>query len=164
MRQYQDMQLELDNYIIESKGITVCPDVQGVITESELLKNMMLACLDEIEEAYEDPDDLEELVDIAHFILSIANKFHETLSLDGIQIGPCDKEDHLWIIRCHFMRFVRMSRVFKHWSDKPGAFDRLSLEIIMARIIASIEASGGDFDTLYRAKYEKNKARQQRGY
>ena len=164
MRKLQIKQLELDNYIIESKNIK--------LSKNELLKNMILACHDEILEAEEAPDDVMEYIDILHFVLSIANKFNIVLpDMDYFDLitRPRSGFDYIESLRSNLLFITRESRIFKHWSVKEPtdeAYREIKLLLIemCVDIVKVCQNLDADVVVVYNKKYEINKQRQRENY
>lgn len=156
----QEKQLELDQFIIEKRGLT--PDV---ISTSELMKNIILACYDEIEEVAEDITNPEEWIDVLHFVLSIANYVGVELHIPTEPI-KWNLLECIYELRNDFKFFVRESRCFKHWSDKKGdeLMVKAFLECMIDTIHRACEILGVDMVEEYDKKYEINIQRQIEGY
>lgn len=154
----KDLQLkqqELDNYIIEKNNIQV--------SDEEMLKNMILACHDEISEVEESPEDVEEYIDVLFFTLSIANRVNIDLDNESF-----DNECRLTNMREYLLEFTRRSRVFKHWSKKkPNNLDKKAMEDYLNYIVDMVwynckRLNCNMFDE-YEKKYAENIRRQETG-
>jgi len=160
IKDLQIKQAELDAFIIKHLDLK--------LSESEMLKNMILACHDEISVVEEAPDDVEEWIDVLHFLLSIANKkafvlvtpekYHDSVT-DKSCVG------YLW---SDLLYFTRLSRCFKHWSAKvPSEDDITVMENFIQGSINAIYTKCLRSDTCmfkeYEKKYQINIKRQEDG-
>jgi len=161
----QEKQEELDQFIIESKGL------QDMSPE-HLLSNMILACHDELIEVYDAPEDAEEWIDVLHFVLSIANKLD--VDLDEVDFAPRKYVGH-GLCRMQYdsvellFYITRLTNAFKHWSNKVPSEQEITAYseclLIMADIIKQACGKlGVDMVEEYDKKYEINKERQREGY
>ena len=161
MMELQRKQLQLDEFIITSRKLK--------ISNVELVKNMMLACHDEILECMEAPTDPSEYIDVLHFVLSIANKFDIELdeiphehAYEVISFIPNRLQHDLLLI-------TRYSRIFKHWSDKKAnSFDKNSIKVLLQDMVDNISGACQllEVDMLkeYNKKYQINIERQHGDY
>jgi len=150
----QDKQDKLDDFITDFNEIEM--------TESELLKNMILACHDEITEVEDAPEDVSEYIDVLHFVLSIANKM-------GFELSDSRMDWKTDTLRGELLKFTRLSRVFKHWSDKTPSSHELSiakecLDGMVDLIHEACVALGSDMFEEYNKKHDINIQRQYDGY
>ena len=160
----QQMQQELDEYIINVRDLRLHP--------KHLIANMILACHDEISEVYDAPSDVEEYIDVLHFVLSIANKFGIILLEHDSMLHTVRNTTimtHIQNLRNALLSVTRFSKVFKHWSDKmPTESDmervRTNLQIMYNIITDLCDRQGVSVKEEYLKKYEINIKRQQEGY
>lgn len=160
IKQLQQKQKELDDYIIKTKNITISDD--------HMLSNTFLAAIDELSnEVKEDISNVEEWIDVLHFILSLGNKF----GFDLLPFGVYDRglvklqmqaEEHL-------LSAMRLSKCFKHWSNKkPEVYDMVQverkLEIVIGCIKTACERLGCNMFDEYDKKYKINIQRQKDNY
>ena len=154
-------QKELNDYIIETRGLK--------FNDGELLKNMILACHDEISEVEEAPYDAEEYIDVLHFVLSIALEFgFEDLNFTNYSWYPNLDTSHDFL-RYSLLKLTRYSKCFKHWSDKkPSEVDinhvKDHLEFMIHIIYVSVGILDKDMYAEYNRKYQINIERQKNGY
>lgn len=154
-------QKELNDYIIKTRGLT--------FNEGELLKNMILACHDEISEVAENPQDSSEYIDVLHFILSIMIE----LGYSGYdefppQLYPSKKLAHIEL-RELLLEVTRLSKCFKHWSDKkPSVGEITNIRELLLDCIDIIYTECKylqvDMYEEYEKKYQINIERQKNGY
>lgn len=150
----KDLQLkqqQLDDFIIKNNNIQV--------SDSEMLKNMILACHDEISEVKESPDDVEEYIDVLHFVLSIANRCDLELSEYRIY----SYENYKPTLGRLLLDFTRETKCFKHWSKKKGNTIPLNLNIMIDIIYGNCKRLGADMFEEYEKKYQINIERQKSG-
>ena len=108
IKELQEKQAALDAFIVEHNKLE--------ISDSEMLKNMILACHDEISEVEEAPDDITEYIDVLHFVLSIANRCNLVLDEERIVSKIFSPK----VMRNELLDFTRESRMFKHWRDRKS--------------------------------------------
>jgi dimeric dUTPase (all-alpha-NTP-PPase superfamily) len=169
----QIKQRSLDDFIIQSKGITIVPTVANEYTERELLKNMYMALYDEIMEIKHDIENAEEWIDALHFILSIANRTKCEL---GVHSRTIDDVKHLSLQDCHnnllhdFNAVLRRNKIFKHWSTQFGDPMRFSplinsyLQEMVLTISDALVLLGKDMIKEYELKHDVNVVRQENNY
>lgn len=171
-------QQELDNFVLKSRGLTVLtsPKPRTVISEEELLKNMILACFDEIREVLEQPQNAEEWVDVLHFLLSISNKiqgetvspydlnFNRVFKYMGSPLKPLANE-----LMMDMLKLNRLLSTFKHWSSKPVTHEAITsanvlISVMIENINIALHSLGTDMLTEYEKKYQINIERQKNNY
>lgn len=165
LKQLQEKQNKLDNYIIEKQGL------QG----KDLLKNKIIALDVELSEFMNEIESfkfwkinkgkdkaLEEACDCLHFILSIANDLNVDLSkfvkIDEIKFGKASLETI-------YMRI----KIFINgmYFEKNKNLNRLTIRDTFKEFIAMLFLLNIKFNDLvkeYNKKYEINIKRQNQGY
>lgn len=160
-KQLQDKQKELDDFIIESKNLYN-------LHSDHLLSNMYNAARDELNEIKEDVTNAEEWIDLAHFVLSIANK-HDIHLINHVGIYETNLLECLRLTEVSLDKALRYSKCFKHWSNKkPNSDDILAIQMHLEGMLEYISRAcvilGTDLVVEYNKKYEENVNRQKRGY
>lgn len=157
----QEMQEELDEFIMSFERVRS-------LSETEILKNMILACHDEITEIEDDISNPEEWIDALHFVLSIANRLGVEIKsyIDYYDIPLCDAVRSL---RYFLLDVTRLSRCFKHWSVKtPSYLDQDEIADTLQLMVIFINSAccklGVSMRDEYIKKYKINIERQRSGY
>lgn len=167
-KRLQDKQMDLNMYVLSHRGLKLAKAQPNVIVNSEYLKNMILACHDEILEVEEDIDNVEEYIDVLHFVLTLANSFGLELN-EEFTPSKTKPKTLVLALRTNLLIITRLSKCFKHWSDKKPSeadIEEIKLRIQdMANIIYSLctQKEANMIDE-YDKKYIINIERQQQGY
>lgn len=155
------MQKELNDFVIANHGLK--------FNDKELLKNMILACHDEISEVEDDITNPEEFIDVLHFVLSVAIELGvEPKDPIVIPLVPLCSTPRMF--RKSLLTVTRLSRCFKHWSIvkmSPANLEtiREELSFMIATIVRALDIlDADDIYTAYHKKYVINIERQKSGY
>lgn len=167
-KRLQDKQTDLNMFVLHSRGLKIAKALPNSITNSEYLKNMILACHDEILEVEEDIENVEEYIDVLHFVLTLANLFGVDLP-DEYSKYTSKPKTLVNALRENLLIITRKSKCFKHWSTKtPTDDDMLEIKariLDMVNIIHTLcELKKANMVAEYDKKYLINIQRQREGY
>lgn len=165
-----EMQKELDKFVEESKQLTYDSKAMMAFMTCGMFSEMKEA--DDAIQDYAVTRDrqhaLEEIIDVFHFMLSVAHRSGLDAFLSDIEptdISPIKKDWYLSGIR-----LMDQIRFYKVWSVKPMRIDEYASEswvLLFGIVMAKVDSLGytwADAEEMYKTKYEINKERQRNGY
>ena len=161
LKELQEKQRELDNYIIKKRDITF----QG----KERILSLFLSAFSEIQETENDIENPEEWIDILHFVLSIANELDIDLVYTGTFNNKYTLTTYLDEVRKDLTKAMDVEASYKFWKTIELDYtSKMVLKHLLQKLCVNINQAcnfiGEDLETQYLMKHQKNIDRQINGY